>query len=77
MLKMSDMDLRNKRVLIREDFNVPLENGKITSDARLVAALPTIKFAQEKGAKIILMKMRLLVQVTAVIHIRRCKKILI
>ncbi|MDX2164769.1 MAG: phosphoglycerate kinase [Gammaproteobacteria bacterium] len=52
---MSDIELTNKRVLIREDFNVPLENGKITSDARLLAALPTIKLAQEKGAKIILL----------------------
>jgi len=55
VLKMSDMDLRNKRVLIREDFNVPLENGKITSDARLLAALPTLKLAQSQGAKIILL----------------------
>ncbi|HEV2613346.1 MAG TPA: phosphoglycerate kinase [Gammaproteobacteria bacterium] len=51
---MTDVDLSNKRVLIREDFNVPFENGKISSDARLLAALPTIKLAQEKGAKIIL-----------------------
>ena len=55
MLKMSDIDLHNKRVLIREDFNVPLENGNITSDARLLAAMPTIKLALSKGAKIILM----------------------
>lgn len=52
---MSDIDLRNKRVLIREDFNVPFENGRISSDARLIAALPTIKLAQSQGAKIILM----------------------
>lgn len=52
---MTDIDLHNKRVLIREDFNVPIEAGKITSDARLLAAIPTIKLAQEKGAKIILL----------------------
>lgn len=55
MLKMSDIDLRNKRVLIREDFNVPFENGRISSDARLMAALPTIRLAQSQGAKIILL----------------------
>lgn len=55
MLKMNDMDLKNKTVLIREDFNVPIEKGRITSDARLLAAIPTIKLALEKNAKIILM----------------------
>jgi phosphoglycerate kinase len=54
LLKMTDIDLKDKRVLIREDFNVPIENGKITSDARLLAALPTIELALSKGAKIIL-----------------------
>jgi phosphoglycerate kinase len=52
---MTEVNLENKRVLIREDFNVPLDNGKITSDARLLAAIPTIKLAQSKGAKIMLM----------------------
>jgi phosphoglycerate kinase len=55
VLKMTDVDLTNKTVLIREDFNVPIENGKITSDARLLAALPTINLALEKKSKIILM----------------------
>jgi phosphoglycerate kinase len=55
VLKMNDIDLANKRVLIREDFNVPIENGNITSDARLLAALPTITSAHKKGAKIILL----------------------
>lgn len=55
MHKMSEIDLNHKRVLIREDFNVPLENGKITSNARLLAALPTITLAHEKGATIILL----------------------
>lgn len=53
-LKMQDLDLTDKRVMIREDFNVPLDNGKITSDVRLQAALPTLKMALEKGASIIL-----------------------
>jgi phosphoglycerate kinase len=55
ILKMTDVDLKNKRVLIREDFNVPIENGKITSDARIRAALPTIEYALKQNAKIILM----------------------
>jgi phosphoglycerate kinase len=53
--KMMDLDLRDKRVLIREDFNVPFTNGKITSDARLQASLPAIKFAVDCGAKVMLM----------------------
>lgn len=54
LLKMTDIDLKDKRVLIREDFNVPIENGKVMSDARLLAALPTIQLALSKGAKVIL-----------------------
>ncbi len=52
VIKMTDLDLANKRVLIREDLNVPVKNGKITSDARLRAALPTMKLALEAGAKV-------------------------
>ena len=52
---MSELDLANKRVLIREDLNVPLKNGRVTSDARLRAALPTIKQALDGGAEVILM----------------------
>jgi len=53
--KMSDFDLKGKRVLIREDFNVPLKNGQITSDLRIRAALPTIKQALKAGGKVMLM----------------------
>lgn len=52
---MSDFDLKGKRILIREDFNVPLKQGQITSDLRIRAALPTIKTALKKGGKVILM----------------------
>lgn len=51
--RMTDLDLQGKRVLIREDLNVPVKNGEITSDARLRAALPTIKLALDKGAAVI------------------------
>lgn len=51
--RMTDLDLAGKRVLIREDLNVPVKNGEITSDARLRAALPTIKAAVAKGAAVI------------------------
>lgn len=50
--RMTDLNLAGKRVLIREDLNVPVKNGVITSDARLRAALPTIKAALEKGAAV-------------------------
>ncbi len=53
--KMSDLDLKGKRILIREDFNVPLKNGEVTSDLRIRAALPTIKQAIKAGAKTILL----------------------
>ena len=43
LIKMSDIDLAGKRVLIREDLNVPIKDGIITSDQRLQAALPTLK----------------------------------
>lgn len=58
VLKMSDLDLQGKRVLIREDLNVPVKDGKITSDVRIQAALPTIKLALEKGAKLMVMSHR-------------------
>ena len=54
VLRMADQDLAGKRVLIREDLNVPVEGGRVTSDARIRASLPTIKLAIEKGAKVFL-----------------------
>jgi phosphoglycerate kinase len=50
-----DLDLNGKRVLVREDFNVPVKDGVVTSDARIRAALPTIKIALESGARLMLM----------------------
>ncbi len=58
ILRMTDLDLAGKRVLIREDLNVPIEAGKVTSDKRIRASLPTIKHAMEAGAKVILMSHR-------------------
>ncbi|NVK27678.1 MAG: phosphoglycerate kinase, partial [Flavobacteriia bacterium] len=55
VINMKDVDLANKRVLIREDLNVPVKDGKVTSDARIRAALPTIKLALEAGAKVMVM----------------------
>ncbi len=55
VLRMADLDLAGKRVLIREDLNVPVKEGRITSDQRITAALPTIKLALEKGAAVMLM----------------------
>ena len=52
---MTDLDLSQKRVLIREDLNVPVKNAVVTSDARINAALPTIKQALDQGAMVILM----------------------
>ena len=52
VIKMADLELAGKRVLIREDLNVPVKNGKVASDARIVASLPTIRLALEKGAAV-------------------------
>lgn len=55
VLKMRDLELAGKRVLIREDLNVPIKDGAVSSDARLRAALPTLRLALEQGAKVIVM----------------------
>jgi phosphoglycerate kinase len=55
ILRMSDVALAGKRVLIREDFNVPVENGVVTSDARIRAALPTLRAALDAGAAVIVL----------------------
>ena len=55
VLRMMDLDLAGKRVLIREDLNVPVHDGKVTSDARIRAALPTLRTALERGARVIVM----------------------
>ncbi|MEE4361208.1 MAG: phosphoglycerate kinase [Pseudomonadales bacterium] len=52
VLRMSDVDLAGKRVLIREDLNVPVKEGRITSDARIRAALPTLRAALDAGAAV-------------------------
>lgn len=52
IVRMSDLDLAGKRVLIREDLNVPIEAGRITSEQRITAAIPTMKLALEKGAAV-------------------------
>jgi phosphoglycerate kinase len=55
VLRMTDTDLRGKRVLIREDLNVPVQNGAVTSDARIRAALPTIRYALDQHAKVFIL----------------------
>ena len=52
VIKMTDLDLRDKRVLVRADLNVPVQNGKVTSDARITASLPTIQHALDAGARV-------------------------
>lgn len=51
-IKMTDLDLRGKRVFIRADLNVPVAHGKVTSDARITASMPTIEYALKAGAKV-------------------------
>ena len=53
ILRMADLDLAGKRVLIREDLNVPVKDGKVASEQRILAALPTLRLALEKGAAVL------------------------
>ena len=55
VLRMSELPLQDQRLLIREDLNVPVKNGVVSSDARIRAALPTIKLALDQGARVLLM----------------------
>ena len=52
IIKMTDLDLRGKRVLIRSDLNVPVKDGKVTSDARITASMATVNFALKAGARV-------------------------
>lgn len=52
IVRMTDLDLTGKRVLIRQDLNVPIDNGRITSEQRIIASLPTLKLALQKGAAV-------------------------
>lgn len=58
VIRMEDLDLAGKRVLIREDLNAPVHNGRVTSDARLQAALPTLRMALAQNAAVILVSHR-------------------
>jgi phosphoglycerate kinase len=55
VIKMTDLDLAGKRVLIRQDLNVPIKDGKVASDKRILASLPTIEMAMNAGAKVMVM----------------------
>jgi phosphoglycerate kinase len=55
VIRMTDLDLRGKRVLVREDFNVPVNDGVVTSDARIRAALPTLRAALAGGARLMIL----------------------
>ena len=52
VIKMTDLDLKGKRVLIRSDLNVPVQDGKVTSDARICASMGTIQHALDTGARV-------------------------
>src|SRR5690606_18073095 len=53
--KLTDLDLKGRRVLIREDLNVPVKDGRVSSDARIRAALPTLQYALDAGAAVLVM----------------------
>ena len=54
-LSLKDLPIEGQRVLMRVDFNVPIENGKITDDSRITASLPSIEYVLKQGASLILM----------------------
>lgn len=55
VIKMSDLDLKGKKVLVRADLNVPVKNGKVTSDIRIRESLPTVELALKKGTKVVML----------------------
>jgi phosphoglycerate kinase len=57
-IKLTDLDLAGKRVLIRADLNVPVKDGKVTSDARITASMPTIEYCAKAGARVMVMSHR-------------------
>ena len=57
-IKLTDLDLSGKRVLIRADLNVPVKDGKVTSDARITASMPTIEHCMKAGAKVMVISHR-------------------
>jgi phosphoglycerate kinase len=57
-IKLTDLDLAGKRVLIRADLNVPVKDGKVTSDARITASMPTVEHCMKAGAKVMVMSHR-------------------
>src|SRR6056300_497111 len=57
-IKLTDLDLAGKRVLIRSDLNVPVKDGKVTSDARIAASMPTIEHCMKAGARVMVMSHR-------------------
>ena len=57
-IKLTDLDLAGKRVLIRADLNVPVKDGKVTSDARITASMPTVEHCLKAGAAVMVMSHR-------------------
>ena len=57
-IKLTDLDLAGKRVLIRADLNVPVKDGKVTSDARITASMPTVEHCLKAGARVMVMSHR-------------------
>ena len=55
IIRMTDLDLTGKRVLIRQDLNVPVSEGRVTSDQRITSSIPTLKAALAQGAAVMVM----------------------